>query len=92
MNKNTKFFNVITKVSMIFIIIILVAFIGVTIYKVGGPHLTEGYVIDKNVYPPVNRQLYPSFSITVQLNGTTDNWFVPESYYNSVHVGDYVRK
>ena len=62
------------------------------IHEINGPHLTEGFVIDKNVYPPTGRQIKPMFSITVKLNDTIDEWYVSENYYDGVHVGTYVKK
>lgn len=62
------------------------------VHEINGPHLTEGYVIDKNVYPPTGRQIKPMFSITVKLNDTIDEWYVSENYYDGVHVGTYVKK
>ena len=77
-------------VALLLTFFILMA-VGV-VHEINGPHLTEGYVIDKNVYPPTGRQIKPMFSITVKLNDTIDEWYVSENYYDGVRVGTYVKK
>lgn len=82
-------------VCIVAVVLLLTIFTLMTvgvIHEISGPHLTEGYVIDKNIYPPTGRQIKPMFSITVKLNDTVDEWYVSESYYDGVHVGSYVKK
>lgn len=82
-------------VCIIAVVLLLTIFTLMTvgvIHEISGPHLTEGYVIDKNIYPPIGRQIRPMFSITVKLNDTVDEWYVSENYYDGVHIGTYVKK
>ena len=82
-------------VCIIVVVLLLTIFTLMTvgvIHKISGPHLIEGYVIDKNIYPPTGRQIRPMFSITVKLNDTVDEWYVSENYYDGVHIGTYVKK
>lgn len=59
--------------------------------------LTEGYVIGKN-YTPAHNTYAPIHMnvngrcITVQNGDNTDWWYVSESYYDSVKIGDWVTK
>ena len=78
-------------VCTIVIVITLVILVGIAVYFTNN-HLVEGIVRDKMLYPPVGRQVIPTFVLVVESGDKTDYWYVPESYYNSVHVGSYVKK
>ena len=87
-----KWEKVIIGVTVALLLTFFILMAAGVIHEINGPHLTEGYVIDKNVYPPTGRQIKPMFSITVKLNDTIDEWYVSENYYDGVHVGTYVKK
>ena len=76
-------FIVLVGIILVFITIIVAAHSG---------NLIEGTVVDKDVYAPTGRAMYPTFVLKVENNGQTDTWVVSESYYDSVHVGSYVKK
>lgn len=76
-------FIVLVGIILIFIAIITAAHSG---------NLIEGTVVDKDVYAPTGRAMYPTFVLKVENNGKTDTWVVSESYYDSVHIGSYVKK
>ena len=78
-------------VGAVVIVIVFMILIGAAVYSTSN-HLTEGVVRDKMLYPPVGRQVIPTFVLVVESGDKTDYWYVPESYYNSVHVGSYVKK
>lgn len=76
-------FIVLVGIILVFVTIIVAAHSG---------NLIEGTVVDKDVYAPTGREMYPTFVLKVENNGQTDTWVVSESYYDSVHVGSYVKK
>lgn len=76
-------FIVLVGIILIFVTIIVAAHSG---------NLIEGTVVDKDVYAPTGRAMYPTFVLKVENDGQTDTWVVSESYYDSVHVGSYVKK
>lgn len=81
--------------SYAFAFIVLVGIIFVFVSIIVAAHsgnLIEGTVVDKDVYAPTGRAMYPTFVLKVENNGQTDTWVVSESYYDSVHVGSYVKK
>ena len=81
--------------SYAFAFIVLVGIIFVFVSIIVAAHsgnLIEGTVVDKDVYAPTGRAMYPTFVLKVENNGQTDIWIVSESYYDSVHVGSYVKK
>jgi len=76
-----------------FIVLVGIIFVFVSIIVVAhSGNLIEGTVIDKDIYAPTGRAMYPTFVLKVENNGQTDIWIVSESYYDSVHVGSYVKK
>lgn len=81
--------------SYTFAFIVLVGIICIFVSIIVAAHsgnLIEGVVVDKDIYAPTGRAMYPTFVLKVENNGKTDTWVVSESYYDSVHVGSYVRK
>lgn len=81
--------------SYAFAFIVLVGIIFVFVSIIVAAHsgnLIEGTVVDKDVYAPTGRAMYPTFVLKVENDGKTDTWVVSESYYDSVHVGSYVKK
>lgn len=81
--------------SYAFAFIVLVGIIFVFVSIIVAAHsgnLIEGTVVDKDVYAPTGRAMYPTFVLKVENNGQTDTWVVSESYYDSAHVGSYVKK
>lgn len=80
----------VSAVVIVIVFMILIA-IGIAVYSTNN-HLVEGVVRDKMLYPPTGRQVIPTFVLVVESGDKTDYWYVPESYYNSVHVGSYVKK
>lgn len=76
-------FIVLVGIILIFIVIITAAHSG---------NLIEGTVVDKDIYAPTGHAMYPTFVLKVENGGKTDTWVVSESYYDSVHVGSYVKK
>ena len=77
--------------SFIVLVGIILVFVSIIVTAHSG-NLIEGTVVDKDVYAPTGRAMYPTFILTVEKNGKTDKWIVSESYYDSVHVGSYVKK
>lgn len=76
-----------------FIVLVGIIFVFVSIIVTAhSGNLIEGTVVDKDVYAPTGRAMYPTFVLKVENNGQTDTWVVSESYYDSVHVGSYVKK
>lgn len=88
MKPENIFFYAFTFIVLIGIILIFVSII----VAAHSGNLVEGTVIDKDVYAPTGRAMYPTFVLKVENNGQTDTWVVSESYYDSVHVGSYVKK
>ena len=81
--------NLITTICAITItIILLVVALGIFTRN----HLTEGEVISKEIYPPTAKRWYPTYVITVKNGDEFDVWYVTEAYYDSVHIGSYVKK
>lgn len=81
--------------SYTFAFIVLVGIICIFVSIIVAAHsdnLIEGTVVDKDIYAPTGRAMYPTFVLKVENNGKTDTWVVSESYYDSVHVGSYVKK
>ena len=75
---------------------LVICLIAITIWGaltvIAGPRITEGYVVDKNVYPPSGRTSQPIFTITVVSRDIMNEWIVSPTYYDSVQIGSYVRK
>ena len=80
----------ITLTALIMCLIIITIWGALTV--IAGPRITEGYVVDKNVYPPSGRASQPIFTITVVSRDITNEWIVSPTYYDSVQIGSYVRK
>ena len=83
--------EIIFLVSAVVIVLVFMILMGAAAYSMNN-HLTEGVVRDKMLYPPTGRQIIPTFVLVVESGDKTDYWYVSESYYNSVHVGSYVKK
>lgn len=76
-----------------FIVLVGIIFVFVSIIVAAhSGNLVEGTVVDKDVYAPTGRAMYPTFVLKVENDGQADTWVVSESYYDSVHVGSYVKK
>lgn len=84
-------------------VILLVIFVGLVIgyitWAILSPKLTEGVVTNKWFYPGYSHctekdcEYYPARWIVNVRNGEdTDSWYVSESYYDSVKIGDWVTK
>lgn len=80
-------------ICVIILLIIFFAMMVITVtHEVNGPHLTEGIVVDKQMYPPVGKAIYPSCVLIVEKDEVQDEWYVSENYYDGVRVGSYVKK
>ena len=84
---------------MILTVIAIILVIAGIIWAANQPRLPEGYVTNKMHFPAYSSCTdkgcdYSSekWIVTVQKDDEFDSWYVSENYYDSVHIGDYVRK
>lgn len=77
---------------LILLLIILILYLTKT-------HLPEGQITNKMHFPAYTtctnkgcRFHPPSWIISVQNGDEFDSWYVSERYYDSVQIGDWVRK
>lgn len=84
---------------MILTAIAIILVVAGIIWAAKQPRLPEGYVTNKMHFPGYshcgeNGCDYTSakWIITVQNGDEFDSWYVSERYYDSVHIGDWVRK
>lgn len=73
--------------------------IGFIVWAILSPKLTEGIVTNKWYYPGYSTctgkgcEYNPAkYTVTIQNGEDKDTWYVSESYYDNVHVGDWVQK
>jgi len=85
--------------QLIIVIIFVVGCIGFIVYEATRPRLVEGLVTNKMSFPGYstcddNKCKWHSeqWIVTVQNGDEFDSWFVSERYYDSVQIGDWVKK
>ena len=83
----------------IFATLLVIVVIGVIVYEATRPHLVEGLITNKMHFPGYstcddNKCKWHSeqWIVTVQDGDEFDSWFVSERYYDSVQIGDWVKK
>lgn len=81
--------------TVLFIVLVVVSII----WGANQPRLPEGYVTNKMHFPGRSSCTekgcdYTSdrWIVSVQNGDEFDSWYVSESYYDSVHIGDWVKK
>lgn len=81
------------------VLIFVLFVIGAFVYVIASPSLTEGMVMNKWASPGYSHctdkgceYRAPRWIITVQDGESKDWWYVSQSYYDSVHIGDWVKK
>lgn len=85
---------------VILMVVFIIGFILVIILEATAPKLTEGLVMNKIASPGYHhcvengKCVYesPKWIVMVQDGEDKDWWYVTENYYDSVHVGDWVKK
>lgn len=84
---------------VILTVIVGLLVIGFVVWAILSPKLTEGIVTNKWYFPGYSSctdkgcEYNPARWIVNIRNGEdSDSWYVSESYYDSVHIGDYVQK
>lgn len=84
-------------------VIIAVVFIALVIWLIvwaaSAPRLLEGEVTNKMHFPGYSTcndkgcdWTSEKWIVSVRNGDEFDSWYVSESYYDSVHIGDWVRK
>ena len=81
--------------TALFILLVVVSII----WAVKQPRLSEGSVTNKMHFPGYSIctdkgcDYTPSkWIVSIQNGEEFDSWYVSESYYDSVHIGDWVKK
>lgn len=97
MNKGKDFLEEWRYMILTAIAVILV--VAIIIWAALQPRLPEGTVTNKMHFPGYSNctdkgcdYSSPKWIVTVQKGDEFDSWYVSENYYDSVHIGDWVKK
>lgn len=96
MRHKTSLLHIIVSIGIIicFIAIVILSLTGIN-YSIQSDSITQGYVVNKDYYPAsgfAGNYNGERFELTIEYEGHKTYWYVTEDYYNSVKIGDYVRK
>lgn len=85
--------------GVILTVIVGLLVIGFIVWAILSPKLTEGIVTDKSYWPGYSscsdkdcEYTPPRWIVSVQNGEDRDSWYVSESYYDRVKVGEWVTK
>jgi len=85
--------------GVILTVIFIIGFAAIIVLAIVSPKLTEGIVTNKWYFPGYSSctdkgcEYNPAkYTVTIQNGEDKDTWYVSESYYDNVHVGDWVQK
>lgn len=80
-------------------VLFFAAVFGLIIWEIARPKQVEGYVTNKMHFPGYSsctdgdcHWSSERWIVSIQNGDEFDSWYVSESYYDSVHIGDFVRK
>ena len=84
---------------VIITVVFIVLFIWLIVWAAMAPRLPEGEVTNKMHFPAYSSRTdkgchwtSEKWIVSVRNGDEFDSWYVSESYYDSVHIGDWVRK
>lgn len=85
--------------GIILTVLFIILCVSAIIWAAKQPRLPEGYVTNKMYFPGYSSctdkgcdYRHDKWIITVQNGDEFDSWYVSENYYDSVHIGDWVKK
>ena len=83
----------------IFAALLVIVVVGMIVYEIARPHLVEGVITNKMHFPGYStcddnkcKWHSESWIVMVQDGDEFDSWYVSERYYDSVQIGDWVKK